>query len=775
MQELASIFKAEPKSVYDILCMDDKIGYYMPAYQRPYSWTERNIKDLFADLDSVYRRLLDNNDAIIFLGSLLTVDDDGSAIFPKVERHHPNQIKLVIDGQQRLTTLTLLITCLHEQLMLQFMFLKKDIENTQHEDKLIRDLEALEELVLESIDDTSKFVLTTTARDNHYKYQPKIIRSQIDCWGKDAVNASYTSPLAHFLMEYQKHVLDSTHGLFKLFDEKKLDSVEEQVVKGNLKEIRTQLNRVMLGFYDEKKLDKDVPRDEMFIELTKLKSINFNTCLDFSVGSSLYDYAGDNDYVSKLLYLISFTKFVLRRVCLTYVEVNSESYAFDMFEALNTTGEPLTALETFVPKVIEHIQKIDNEQQKKNALDELNAITSRFEGIKKSNDKTKATKALILAFVRAYDGPVKVTHLRDQRDAFLKSYANCLFVNRDNYLEQLRFSSDFLFDRWLAILPSIKDLISSDELNIAETCFRYLVDIKHDISIGLLIQFALKDKRSRHNRIESSEFLDVLKIITAFSVLWRAMSKSADGIDAVYKKVYEKGFELDGDIFSSFSLKDGFINIKADVLKKYFYQELIRKIESKNSISDDVFEQWLEVCNTQLHLDKPDSQKMLILASLHNIEFEDGDFKRSAEERNHFINTTMWNLVSQKDVITTVFSKDNEKLGGWSNDLREIEVNKKLGNLLIDPTNFLKSQGLLGWEELAGKMLAELNDETLKDIDKLFETELSAPAEKQAAILKVKRKFAEITFSQDWNERAVKERTNILLSNAWKNLILWLS
>ncbi|WP_146492997.1 DUF262 domain-containing protein [Vibrio cyclitrophicus] len=778
MKELASIFTAKPKSVFDMLCQDEKTGFYMPAYQRPYSWTDRNIKDLFNDLDNVYRRLIEFDDAIIFLGSLLAVNDDGSAIYPKVERQYPSSIKLVIDGQQRLTTLTIITSILNEQLQCKFSYLKNDIENKQHSADMYSALERLEELVLEAISDTSKFVITTSARHDVYKYQPKIIRSQVDCWGKDEKSAQYQSPLANFLIKYQAHIIEQSKTTrFKEFDEKTLKSEDktEQNVVGNIKEIRKQLNRVMDGFYCPK-LDKNSTSNDSYIELKSLKVENFRESLDFVVDDLLYDYASESKYVSELLYLTSFTKFLLNRVCLTYVEVNSESYAFDMFEALNTTGEPLTALETFVPKIIEHIQNTEDEEERENTLNSLNSINSRFEGITKPAEKNKLTKALILGYVRAYVGSAKVTHLRDQRDAFLQSFAKCPVALRSDYVDQLCFTSDFIFECWQPIQhsPQVNGLVKEPELDLATVCFRYLTDIKHDIVISLLVQFALKDQRNERNGIESSEFHEALKAITAFSVLWRAMSGGADGIDTVYKQLHERTLEFNESEYQPFKLQDGFINIKLDVLKKFFVHKLEEKIEKKESVQVSIVEQWLDVCSSQLHLAKPGNQKMLILSAFHGMEFSEGSFVRSNEERNNFLNLPMWNKISEKDMVDTVFSKSKENLSEWSAELRDIEVNQKLGNVLIDPRGTLKPKALSGWEHLAGRMQDALNDDLIVNIDEFVEAKHSTEGELQAASLKLIRKYSEIVYSQQWNEQAVKQRTIALLNNAWINLRTWL-
>ena len=71
--------------------------YVIPSYQRPYAWTEVQASELFSDL---YDFFLKEKDDTYFLGSIVLIKDEGK---PLAE---------VIDGQQRLTTLTLLLAAL---------------------------------------------------------------------------------------------------------------------------------------------------------------------------------------------------------------------------------------------------------------------------------------------------------------------------------------------------------------------------------------------------------------------------------------------------------------------------------------------------------------------------------------------------------------------------------------------------------------------------------------------------------------------------------------
>lgn len=73
-------------------------NYYVPSYQRPYSWTINEAGTLFDDLYDFWKS--QPSDQTYFLGSIVLVKNENN---PKSE---------VIDGQQRLTTLLILLSAL---------------------------------------------------------------------------------------------------------------------------------------------------------------------------------------------------------------------------------------------------------------------------------------------------------------------------------------------------------------------------------------------------------------------------------------------------------------------------------------------------------------------------------------------------------------------------------------------------------------------------------------------------------------------------------------
>src|SRR5437667_3693082 len=87
----------------------DDFFFTIPRYQRPYSWTTEQSEELYQDLTRAVR---DFNGSVeefapYFLGSILLI---------KGEDAHSE----IIDGQQRLTTLTMLLSAIRSLMKSDF-------------------------------------------------------------------------------------------------------------------------------------------------------------------------------------------------------------------------------------------------------------------------------------------------------------------------------------------------------------------------------------------------------------------------------------------------------------------------------------------------------------------------------------------------------------------------------------------------------------------------------------------------------------------------------
>ena len=111
--DLTEIFTPVPRTTEAVLG-EPGTGFYVPIYQRGYNWDNKHIGRLFEDVGHGLQSLVENEDSITFLGTLIVIDE---SMPPDVDRGEvPSGVRIVIDGQQRLTTILLMNICLHDEI-----------------------------------------------------------------------------------------------------------------------------------------------------------------------------------------------------------------------------------------------------------------------------------------------------------------------------------------------------------------------------------------------------------------------------------------------------------------------------------------------------------------------------------------------------------------------------------------------------------------------------------------------------------------------------------
>lgn len=91
-------FETAALSISDVLSNGQRTQYTIPKYQRPYAWKKDQVEQLWLDIYEAYQNheADENVDANYFLGSVVVIKQ-------------ANDQYEVVDGQQRLTTLTILL------------------------------------------------------------------------------------------------------------------------------------------------------------------------------------------------------------------------------------------------------------------------------------------------------------------------------------------------------------------------------------------------------------------------------------------------------------------------------------------------------------------------------------------------------------------------------------------------------------------------------------------------------------------------------------------
>jgi hypothetical protein len=266
------------------------------------------------------------------------------------------------------------------------------------------------------------------------------------------------------------------------------------------------------------------------------------------------EQSGDTQYkrFCRLLRLIVFAQYFNNRMAMTVVTAGNEDDAFDMFEALNTTGEPLTAFETFKPKVIdaETLQKYEHSPSYK-WIAEIESYLDRF---RKADDKQRATSEMLVPFALAETGRKLEKKLNEQRRYLRDEFAK--LVEADNieksraFVRALAGVASFLRHGWdveRGDNPTFAPLKIQDQEALVG--FEALRGLKHSITIAPLSRFyqhAVDAADDNERTQRTADLIGALKSSVAFSVLWRGAKGGTKNIDSFYRDIMRTGVGLAG-------------------------------------------------------------------------------------------------------------------------------------------------------------------------------------------------------------------------------------
>jgi uncharacterized protein with ParB-like and HNH nuclease domain len=96
--------KADSLKMSKVFASGGDVHYVLPHFQREYSWERENWQTLFLDVQGVYEAYCAENEPEHFMGSLVVINDGTrNGVIPAFK---------LVDGQQRLTTISLLLCAL---------------------------------------------------------------------------------------------------------------------------------------------------------------------------------------------------------------------------------------------------------------------------------------------------------------------------------------------------------------------------------------------------------------------------------------------------------------------------------------------------------------------------------------------------------------------------------------------------------------------------------------------------------------------------------------
>jgi hypothetical protein len=529
------LFKAESKSVYSLL---NGIGefFYIPAYQRQYTWQTSDVTRLVEGIASGLQDLLSDQDAFTFLGTTITiVDNRHETIQPHYHGELPTKIHLVIDGQQRLTTITLLLLALHKKMRDIFEPFKK---------KSPSDMDPFENLILnklnELLDAIKKSLIVDVPAGFLQEPAPyvRIIRAYDDAWSKNEQQRKYDSPIASMINDYGM----TCNGFNiqvkpKKFTPKQFADKDRQTCKKRYQDILEMLGQL---------LEKGIGENSG-ITLPDAKLIASSQLFRSTLGLSITDEINEcithaSEENLNALRLAAFTIYTLNRVALTVVQVAKDEYAFEVFDALNTTGQPLAPFETFVPLVMKSVGLSQYETSPEH--DRIEKAKRLIGDLDVTSNQKLAMEATI-SFASIECGAKIGLNPSSQRNLFRTTFNRVMSdpIERIDYLDHLISAIDFHANvfhsqNWTnPVLPLGKFHALDEETKV---CLSFLNKLKHTIVIPVLVRFWMNYERSIGTNTEDlmrSEFQKAVKACTAFTVLRRATTGDVRGIDTIYRDI----------------------------------------------------------------------------------------------------------------------------------------------------------------------------------------------------------------------------------------------
>lgn len=531
------IFEAQSKSLRELLS-DNGLGLYLPPYQRPYGWGRDKVEKLLDDTLHGLKNLGEGPDSFTFLGTVITIHDVNKVTVQPIVKHEvPSKVLTVIDGQQRLSSLLMLLISVHNLIRQGCWRVFKG----QAPDP---DQVALTQLYAETITILQMLGTAFYEKKNYgdAPIYPRLIRAFVDQWAKVDKLKKYQSPIAN--LQYVYSVLADAEALtqkptdFRPKPRPDVGEGEGDLIK-RFNEIRSALTRLA----QRKPIEEleDLPPLSLLAGDIEFQRALFNHELDPQFCTWLESLEQEPE--AELMRLVMFGAYVLNRIALTVVQGKDEDYAFTIFESLNTTGEPLTAFETFLPRVV--MAERIGDYQDSSAHGYMMSVQNYLNRYDVGDRLQNATRELLVTFALAETGRKLSKRLSDQRvymkDTFDRHKDDV--KARNSYLQHLSDTATFVGSTWEPAPATVRQLVGLPTSAMTDTvklCLGFLSDMNHTVALAPLVRFYaqavhVEEGEERDERIR--EFEVAVKAITAFTVFWRATRRGTGNIDSQYRAV----------------------------------------------------------------------------------------------------------------------------------------------------------------------------------------------------------------------------------------------
>lgn len=554
-------------------------GFYIPNFQREFTWTKEPAKKLVDDVENTIKiKISDAQAHDFFLGSMiflrqypvpigLLIDDQRLSI----------TINTVIDGQQRLTTLSILASVLEDHLYDARREIEEISNPTELTSRIVDDLSQRENMLRQWQCFNGIHPLASPTE------KPLIIRS-VDAASLRAVDQwtlcgdptdFYRSDIALFLQGRIARIRT------KVLCEDVLSgrSLVREVAETFLSHFRNISSKFLVEEQESQRLRKLIDR------------------LEFVHGDQDY-WPNNREMLAQLssqqrcslfnsIYLLLFCDVLMDRTTAVVIKTSHAALAYDMFQSINGTGVPLTTIEVIKPDLVAKF-RANYGVIVQPRVTEIEKLISTLASSKPDN-KAKITADLICDIARAYEGNIGLTKIFSDQRAFLKkiidrtSEAECL-----GFLDLLKNELTYrlYFTRKSADPEQMRTHLihqgmQYEDADLVTMLILFFNEANHDYAHKIVSIFFSKlasaSRNSDEAEVAKRELVAATKSCAAFFALWTGLGQSRHP-DSVYKSLftsplnitYMSGSENQNSAFISGKFKDALDDVMSRTYNQSF-------------------------------------------------------------------------------------------------------------------------------------------------------------------------------------------------------------
>jgi hypothetical protein len=510
-------------------------GFYIPYYQRNYSWDEENATKLVTDIFFGLKRTLTKPNNSIFLGTVILHDEKNVTV--GVHTDTPNlltKVSNVVDGQQRITSIAMLACVLRYCIQNIVADLNSFGTSVSEMTNLVTELQNVQNELIEFYSVEIKKIGANPSN------KPLIIRAGdvsanpvSDQWTLNGPSQNfYRSNTSRFLSEFISNVPLSSIVV---------DQRVSNVIDVFLDEIKNEVSSANFSLATGLLFANNASSGSLAKFMAYPPNLQNVQALSSAEQASFYGG----------MLLLAACSFLKNSCQLVVIECLDLDLAFDMFQSLNATGTPLTAFEVFKPKMV-NAWGANYTATIKSEVDRIERV---FETESTANGKENLTDRVIVASALAYNGKVITDRFSEERDWLEDTMPQPHSATANEFIKSIADQAEYC---WHFILPKkekknsvnfkLRDHLQSlglapQQADMSALCIFYLRDAGHKFSHSVLSVFYAKLLRAQGHAAATkvaaaAEFVSICKATAAFFTLWMGASQGRFP-DSDYRQLFQ--------------------------------------------------------------------------------------------------------------------------------------------------------------------------------------------------------------------------------------------